>query len=366
MSTSELSESPLGDYRFASQTRMVERLHRSTGEQNAPRSKENNGGSVRRSQKGIKRGPRKPLEPSEEFKSLHEQATMAFVDTNYELAEQLTLEAIRINSEMYAAYSLLAEIYTAQGDHNRALTALFTGAHTRSRDLQVWLTVGQLFLARAGVDNRAALAHALYCYNRIVSIEPTNTDHRHQRATLNKELGYNKRAAKDFERLLKLFPHNLTILRSLAEIYTDSGLVPRAAEHYHAAIQFYQLKEPERARTVSWSDVNIYVEIFADQGLFDEAIRKLKSLSYWLLGYPEDAVLEKSDLGDRESDGEVLSRRVPAREFQSKAFPCESYEMSIPLELRVKLGVYRLRATDCQVDVALVSLRQNTRRRVLY
>ena len=296
------------------------------------------------------------MEPGQAFKRLYSRATSAFFETDYEAAEKLVLGAIRENSEMYRAYSLLAEVYTAQGEDNKALTALFTGAHTKPRDLKVWLTVGQLFLARVGVDGNSALAHAHYCYTRIVSLDPDNGDHRRQRAILNRDLGHNGRAAQDYERLLIHSSHDVATLRSLAEIYTDLGRVSQAIEHYDAAIQFYQVHEPKKAKTLTWSDVSVYVELFADQGRYDEAIEKLRLLSCWLLGLRGDTVLEDTNLDDRDWVARILSRQAGqcgAASHESDV----SGTMAVPIELRVKLGIYRLKASDCQVEVALVSFR---------
>ncbi|KAL9579876.1 MAG: hypothetical protein Q9212_004837 [Teloschistes hypoglaucus] len=304
-------------------------------------------------QKDIKRGQRKPMEPSNEFKSLHARATMAFIDKDYELAEQFALKAIVQNSEMYAAYSLLSEIHIARGDHDGAVTALFSGAHTRPRDTQAWLTVAQLILARADVEQGSGLTAAVYCFSRIIQIDTKNLDARHQRAALNLKLGHKGKAAGEYERLLKLLPHNLIILRSLAEIHTRTKNAYRAIRHYDAGIRFYALKEPQRATSVSWSDVNVYVELFANQGQYDKAISKLKSLSRWLLGRRNDSLWENFHEDDREWDLDDHPRRDILHGFRSDSFDNESYGRGLPLELRIKLGVYRLKSSHHSIEEAL-------------
>ncbi|KAL8687774.1 MAG: hypothetical protein Q9218_006150 [Villophora microphyllina] len=311
----------------------------------------------RNGQKGTKRGPRKALEPSNEFKSLHAQATMAFIDKDYESAEKFTLQAIVQNSEMYAAYSLLSEIHTARGDHDGAITALFSGAHTRPRDTQAWLIVAQLLLARADVEETLALTDVVYCYSRIIQIDTANVDARHQRAVLNLRLGHKGRAAQDYERLLRTLPHNLGILRSLAEIYTKTKYAYRAINHYNTSIRFYEVEEPQQATSVSWSDVNVYVELFANQGQYDKAMSKLKSLSRWLLGRRGDPMWENFNEDDREWDVEDYPRRNLVHGFRSKSFDSESYGKGLPLELRVKLGVYRLKSSHYSIEEALSHFR---------
>ncbi|KAL8847185.1 MAG: hypothetical protein Q9221_007764 [Calogaya cf. arnoldii] len=305
-----------------------------------------------RSQKGIKRGHRKPLEPSNEFKSLHAQATMAFIDADYALAEQLTLHAILLNPEMYAAHSLLSEIHTARGDYDKALAALFNGAHTSYRNPEPWFTIARLILARADDDDHSALRDALYCYNRILVVEPENIDALHQRAPLRCKLGYKRRAADDYEHLLRLDPHEVDVLRSLAAIYTEMDKPDRAIELYDRSILHYQSVDIEHSSAFSWSDVNIYVELFAYRQRYAEAITKLKSLSRWLLGRRNDLVWETFSEDDREWDFDDHPRRVRVPNFKSGTYPAESYGIGMPLELHIKLGIYRLRFRDGQVEEA--------------
>ncbi|KAI4263381.1 MAG: hypothetical protein L6R42_001470 [Xanthoria sp. 1 TBL-2021] len=351
-SLSGLSQSSSGDSPTKSQPLTLRRRGRPSGRGRCTESNRSRGGLPRRSQKGIKRGHRKPLEPSNEFKALHAQATMAFIDADYELAEQLTLQAILLNPEMYAAHSLLSEIHTARGDYDKALAALFNGAHTSYRNPEPWFTIARLIIARADDDDHSALRDALYCYNRILVVDPGNIDALHHRAPLRRKLGYKRRAADDYEHLLRLDPHDVDVLRSLAAIYTEMDKPDRAIELYDQSILHYQSVDIQRTSTFSWSDVNIYVELFAYQQRYAEAIMKLKSLSRWLLGRRNDVLWETFSEDDREWDLDDYPRRVLVHGFESGTYPGESYGSGMPLELHVKLGIYRLKSQDRQVEEA--------------
>ncbi|KAI4287069.1 MAG: hypothetical protein L6R35_003675 [Caloplaca aegaea] len=316
-------------------------------------SRRNHKETAQGSLRGIKRGQRKPLEPSDEFKHLHTQAIGAFVDAEFETAEQLTLQAILVNPEMYAAHSLLAEIHLARKDQDKALTALFNGAHTRPRNTQVWTDLAELLLDRAHGEDDSPVSDALYCYSRVIQIEPYNVHARRQRAELNRRLGYNGRAAAEYESLLRTLPHDLAILRSLAEIYTDLENPQRAIEQYNASIIFYRSKEPERAQTFAWSDVNIYVELFADQQRYNEGIRALKTLSRWLLGRPDDPVWKAFDQDDREFDLDHYPRRVEVGGFYVDSYEDMSYGKGLPIELHIKLGIFRLRSSEQGISEAM-------------
>lgn len=305
--------------------------------------------------KGIKRGPRKPLEPSPEFKLLHSEATSAFIDGDYDRAIDLVKRAIQINPEMFAAHSLLSEIFLAQGQKDKALTALFSGAHTRPRDATVWAKVARLILERAGEDRQAALNDVIYCYSRVIDINPNNYNARFQRAAIYRELGHNGRAVTEYERILKDVPHNTRALRHLAETYIDLNDVQKALDHYQSSVAHYMTLNPEDAPEFSWSDVNIYGELFSYLGLYAEGLAALKTVSRWLLGRKGDTMWEEFEDDDREWDADDSPRRIKADGYIPKQWPRDSYGLGLPLELRIKLGLFRLKMGYEHKDEALVS-----------
>ncbi|EAS33872.3 general transcription factor 3C polypeptide 3 (transcription factor C subunit 4) [Coccidioides immitis RS] len=293
--------------------------------------------------KGVKRGPRKPLEPSAEFKELHSAATSAFIDSDYDRAIVLVKQAIQINPEMFAAHSLLSEIFLAQGQKDKALAALFSGAHTRPKDPTVWLKVAKMILDHAGDDRTAALQDVIYCYSRVIDVDAANYDVRFERAAMYRELGHKGKAAQEYERLLKDLPHNTRALRHLAETYIDINEVSKAMSRYDESITYYSSLSPQEATDFDWSDVNIYVELFGYQRNYWEGLRALRSLSRWLLGRKDDVEWDSIWEDDREWDAEDYPRRISTPWFSPSRYPVESYGVGLPLELRIKLGIYRLK-----------------------
>jgi general transcription factor 3C polypeptide 3 (transcription factor C subunit 4) len=305
--------------------------------------------------KGIKRGPRRPLEPSPEFKYLHSEATSAFIDGDYDRAIDLVKQAIQINPEMFAAHSLLSEIFLAKGQKDKALTALFSGAHTRPKDPTVWAKVAKLILERAGDDRQAVLNDVVYCYSRVIDIDPKNYNSRFQRAAIYRELGYNGRAATEYERILKEIPHNTRALRHLAETYIDIDDVQKAIDRYAVSIDHYLSLNADRVSGFSWSDVNIYVELFGYTGRYKEGLQVLKSLSRWLLGRKDDSIWDKIHGDDREWDADDFPRRTESPGYNPGSFSRDAYGFGLPLELRIRMGIFRLKMGDKHRDEALVS-----------
>lgn len=305
--------------------------------------------------KGIKRGLRKPLEPSLEFKALHSDATIAFIAHEYEEAEQLALQAILCNPEMFPAHSLLSEIHMARGDKTKALAALFNGAHTRPRDIQVWLKLAQWTLERADNDKLSATRDAIYCYSRVLAVDKTCTAARHKRAAMYRDSGHMGKAAYDYEYLLKQLPHNTSVLRRLAEVYIDLGQADQALSRYDYSFGYYKLKETARFTTITWSDINIYCELYGFKHEYEKGIFQIKSLSRWYLGRGNDDLWESFDEDDREYDSEDQPRRVLTRGFSPGQYQLPTYGNGLPLELRIKLGVYRLKMGVDHQDEAVAS-----------
>ena len=308
--------------------------------------------------RGIKRGLRKPLEPDVDFKAQLSEATMAFTNSNLEAAEIFTLRALQLNPEMYQAHNLLSEIHLARGDKDKALRAAWNGAHTRPRDTEMWGRIARLILERVCDNREATLRDAIYCYTRVISVEKDNVEARYQRATLNRELGYKKKVAADYEHLLKQLPHDTTVLRHLADIYTELRNAEQALQYYDATIAYFQSQEPTAVTSLTWSDINIVAELYGFLGRYDEGIARVKSLSRWLLGRKDEAFWDDVQEDDREWDSEDYPRRLKCSAFTVGAFDKSVYGDGLPLELRVKLGIFRLSAE--QYDLQEANVRINT------
>lgn len=304
--------------------------------------------------KGIKRGPRRPLEPSPEFKMLHSQATEAFIDGDYDRAIELVQKAILVNPEMFAAHSLLSEIFLARGEKDKAVTALFSGAHTRPRDPTVWHKVARMIQDRAGDDRQKTLNDIIYCYSRIIEIDGKNYNARFQRAAAYRELGYNGRAAGEYERILKDLPHNVRALRHLAETCIDMQEVQKALQYYLDSIEYYMSLDDDENIEFSWSDVNICAELYAYLGDPKEGLYLLSSVSRWLLGRRNDHLWDEYVEDDREWDADDSPRRIKTDGFVPGSYPRDSYGMGLPMELRIKLGTFRIKMGDRYRIEALV------------
>ena len=271
------------------------------------------------------------------------------------MAERLTRQAILINPEMYPAHNLLSQIYVARGDEDKALSASWAAAHTRHRDPEIWSRTARLILRRPTDDRGSSLRGAIYCFNRILNLEKDNVDAKVQRAILYQELGHNGKAVIDFEQLLAQLPHDTIILRHLAEIYIETGESKRALQHYQKSLPHLLAAERQMFSSFTWSDVNIVTELYGLEQRYDEGIVELKSLSRWLLGRGRDTYWKTFFHDDREWDLDHEPRRSELLDYNLDEYKLDSYGFGLPLEIRVKLGILRLKAQICNLEEAIVS-----------
>ncbi|KAI1613202.1 hypothetical protein EDD37DRAFT_561902 [Exophiala viscosa] len=306
--------------------------------------------------KGMKLGPRYAIDPGAEFNQLHKEANDAFIDQDTENALDLILSAIAINPEIYAAHSLLSEIYFTRGEDHKAIAALFTGAHSIPTDPDVWERVAHACLEHATGDKQRALQQASYCYSCIVRNDPKNFDARFKRATISKQIQNYRKATTDCETILEHMPRNSSVLRLLAEICIETRDLDKAKAMYEETLDYYRENGFEGEEDFTWADVLVYGQLLAQEEPPDlalsNAMSTLKRLSRWLLGRQDESYWDEYTEDDREWDSEDDPRRSLAAQFVPGKYSLDAYGTGLPLELRARLGILRLKQ-DNMLEEAL-------------
>ena len=299
--------------------------------------------------KGMKLGPRPTLEASPEFNLLHQQAMDAFIDhQDAEKAQELILQAIKINPEIFSAHALLAETYLSQGEEPKAVTALWTGAHSFPRDMSVWQQCLDTVQHRTTYDRKIAWQQAEYFLRRIVAIEPNDHDKRFHWATALKESGEFGKALTQIRRIFKAMPHNSSCLKLYSQCAQGLGQREWAIDNYKASMAHYMEVGMTEHDKFEWGDVSEYAHLLATRkGDTVEnivtAIKVSKRLSRWLLGRDQEFYWDSIEDDDREWDAEDEPRRVMVDEYEADRFDQETYGVGLPLEIRAQLGMLRLR-----------------------
>ncbi|KAI5804589.1 hypothetical protein EDC01DRAFT_643999 [Geopyxis carbonaria] len=273
-----------------------------------------------------------------EVKSLMGEANTAFVTGALDKAMVVVKKVIQIEAGVYSAWKILGEIFKEKGEDHKCLLAWLTAAHAKPKDWELWLTCAKMSLDQFGADKKNYRDQAIYCYNRAIRANPDNIDAIYDRSLLLRETGQLRKAAEGFVLLNRLLPNDMTILREIAGLYMEVGKVREAITYYIKSVEHFKATgNPDGA--FSWSELNIMVELYMMEKMWEDAIKTLKNLARWLYTRAEETFWEKLD-DDREWDSDD-KRKGAVRAYVPHRFPPETY--ILPLELRVKLGICRLK-----------------------
>ena len=96
------------------------------------------------------------------------------------------------------------------------------------------------------------------------------------------------------------------------------------------------------------------MEVLYDLRRFQEGINRLRQLSRWLLGRESEMFWDNYD-DDREWDIGDDPRRNGVPQSLSASFNIGTYGAGLSMELRIRLGLFRLRLGDEHIAEAKVS-----------
>ncbi|KAI1337789.1 hypothetical protein F5Y15DRAFT_144065 [Xylariaceae sp. FL0016] len=307
--------------------------------------------------KGAKRGPRKAAEPTGDVKMRLNWATEAFMSGRLDDAIDHVSDAIRINAETYRAWTLFASILKEKGEHWMSLQARVYSNHLQPRDVEGWMQTAELAVSLSEdypEESAKYLEQASFCFSRALRTEIENRPARHGRAVIAAGRGYTKSAAKDYLYLLERDPIDIFALRGLTEmnvLLASTGKrehaqrIPTAIDWYSRAIDTFRTNGMDARYPFEWQDIDNFVGLLAYSERYRDALFELKSLARWLLGRSEETYWDGWQDDDREWDVDD-KRRQGLEEFQQDNYPIESYGVGLPLELRTKLAIYRIKLED--------------------
>ena len=307
-----------------------------------------------------KRGPRRAAEPTGDVKLRLNMASEAYVQGRVGDAIKLVEDAIRINAEIHRAWVLLAQLFEEQGDLKKRLTALICASQLEPKNIEGWLSVAQSAVALRDVypdDAEELTRQAILCYSCALRADVEHQAARHSRAALCLDRGQYKGAAKDYLFLVNRKFYDIYALRGLAETSVllaetskrkQTSFTPEEAiAAYRKCIAHFRENGIDPDYPFDWEDLYVFVDLLGYIGHYGEAIHELKSVARWMLERSdepfwdhEDGIAHDND-DDREWDAND-SRRLEVPGFQAGRHPDTSYGNGLPLQLRTKLGAYRL------------------------
>lgn len=307
-------------------------------------------------QKGVKVGPRRAAEPSLEFKRLQSAATKAYIKQNYDLALRFAREAVRENPEIYAAHSLLSEILRHMGNQAESVTVLIAGAHT-ARDAKIWIDAAGRVLSLDEHD-KARQKQALYCLSQAISLDPNDPEPRWEKVKVLILMGRkgSKTVQNECAIILKARPLHWDALDIMAEIALQNSELPdikKAIKLYDTAFDKVMSEEDVDMdeEEFSFAQLNLYLDLVERTGDYMMGISKLRSLSRWLVDRERE---EFWDWEKTDAEWDIDDhRRSQSRLFVPGQYPRDSYGESLPVELRAKLGIFRMKLGPEYMDEAV-------------
>lgn len=313
------------------------------------------GANINQKRKPPRKGPRtykrrrkgKALEPTADIKHRLSLASEAFMRREFDQAYDILSEIIRINAETYDAWVMLCSIYQERSQMPEAIMALCFAAHLHPGDFHNWVNVAQFALDDTTPGERERnLEVAQLCYSAAIKANRKSLKARIGKANCALEAGRSGIAAGEYVKVLKQRPYNMGVLRNLAEAAFDTKsakkYIEQARSFYEQAIAHVRAGGQHLKGTFMWSDVIIYVEMCAFLDMYSEAALALRSLSRLLIGRQDETYWDRYVDDDREWDQDE-DRRREAPEYSPDRYPYEAYGPALPLDLRAKLAIYRLK-----------------------
>jgi len=273
-------------------------------------------------------------------------ANEAFLAGNLDEAQNLASEIIRLNGDIFQAYALLTVIYDQKNNVKESLRMQWLSCHLK-KDTALWISCAQRFL---GVGN---IKKADDCFRGAIRTVPGCVEARIGKAKILSKKGKHDQAITEYKKILsKWGPHDIEVIRLLAEAYVDNREVENAKELYRETFTYLKALPEDDDQMMDWNDVSAYLALFEGQGNdYEAALKELKSLARWLLGREEQHFFDDVTSNDCEWDNNN-ARRVELPDFQVDEYEPETYGAGLPLELRVKMGIFRLRLSH--FDEAMV------------
>ncbi|KAI0971753.1 hypothetical protein F4678DRAFT_431779 [Xylaria arbuscula] len=306
---------------------------------------------------GVKRGPRKAAEPTGDVKYRLNMASNAYVNGRLDEAIGWVEDAIRINAETYRAWTLLTSFFEEKGDLKKSFTARVFACNLQPKNVDGWLNCAEIAIElRDQLPQDAAefLEQASLCYSAALRADINHQQARYSRAAIAFEKSQFRTAAKDYLYLLEHGgEYDVHALRAYAEVtivLANTGkrgfYEPSSAIDWYArAFSHFQANDLDGSHPFEWQDISIFAGLLAYIEHTKDALFELKSLARWLLGRSDETFWDDWQDDDREWDIDS-ARRTGFQDFQYGKYLESSYGSGLPLDLRTKMGVYRLKLGD--------------------
>ena len=305
-------------------------------------------------------------DPGQEFKDLQRQANKRFIAKDYKAALEYAQKAIQVNPEIFDTHNIISESYAAMGEEESSIEALIVGAPTK-RDPSLWQVIIER-IDKLDTDkypkytDDIKTAAVLACLNEIIKLN-NSYDARSHKLEIEAQLGHVSKSVVLGVKMLQQRREDrqdpdVDVLKTIATMGTSSAKqtkrhLERIVECFDEAIGVFTAptRNPHN-NNLDWELINIYSDLLDKRGKYETAIGRVKWLSRWKQGRSNEMCWDDLD-NDCEFDMEDEPRRVGVPQFERKSENA-TYGQTLPMEIRVKLGLFRLKKGGLDFSEAMV------------
>jgi general transcription factor 3C polypeptide 3 (transcription factor C subunit 4) len=318
--------------------------------------------------KGGRHGPRKVADPGEEFRELQRQANERYAVGDHAMALEYAQKAIQLNPEIFDAHNVASEIYRVMGEEVKSIESLVIGAPTR-RDPDLW----HVIIERVNkldeaiypeYTEEAKTAMTLKCLTQVILLDGSNYGSRSHILEIEASLGHASKCIKQGLKMIKLRKEakeapDTEVLKIMAMMGTSTKRQTRLhmsklLNVFNEAIDYF-IERKSDSSEFDWEMINIYLDLLDRDRQYGYALSRLKALARWKQGRAKETFWNDQK-DDREFDIEDEPRRITVPQFKRKAQSAKNGQ-TLPLEIRVKMGMFRLRRSTEDFKEAMVRIR---------
>ncbi|KAF2001115.1 TPR-like protein [Amniculicola lignicola CBS 123094] len=311
-----------------------------------------------------KMGPRATADPGPRFKELQRLSNEAYFRGDWQTGIEYCDQAIQMNPEIFATYNILSEIYIKLDDEEKSIGALLAGGPTK-RDPNLFIhiidRIEKVNPKKYPFFTPEAKTHmTLKCLSSMIELNAKDYEARKQKFEIEMKLGRYSNCVNQCRQMLLLRPGDDRTLIQMARLGTSNPRltkkhITKVLASFETSLDYFLAKDKPKTSRLDWNLLNVYLDILDSAGDYAKALFRLKSLARWIQGREEEKYWDNYTQDDREFDEEDEPRRAEVSEF-SRASPSTNYGNDIPIEMRVKMGLFRLRLQPPDIEEALYHL----------
>ncbi|KAF8327415.1 uncharacterized protein EI90DRAFT_3127081 [Cantharellus anzutake] len=245
------------------------------------------------------RRPRNMPELSPQVKDLISKGIEAYTNSSIEEAIPLLREAIRIEPRAVDAWTTLAECHLDLGQEVECLQLRIIATHLREPDVGTWRELGQKS------KELGYLQQAIYCFRKILYIDPQDLDALWDWSYLLKMQGEPKKALDGFLKIMKFQHYDPNVLEEIRLLLIDLDDAPRATRLFQDAFDFHTKRQPEGPHSENdfgTRQIIALTDFYNNVNEYEKAIFTIRRGARWLDGRFHESPMWDPVQDDREFD----------------------------------------------------------------